>query len=202
MRFFLVRHGETPWTATRRYQGKTDVPLNAEGRRQARAIAKRLRTEKIDRLYTSTLKRASLTAREIARQTGLSPVPDRRLVEIDFGKWEGVSFKELAEEGRPEFLRWQRGTLRKIPGGESLTSLERRVNDFFHSLLENHGEETVAVISHGGPIKMFLFQALKMPPRSIWSFRIEPASISLLEGNRDLLQIVSVNDTSHLRKSS
>lgn len=197
-----MRHGETPWTVTRRYQGKTDVPLNAGGRRQAHAIAKRLRKEKIDRLYTSTLKRASLTAREIARQTGLVPVPDRRLVEIDFGKWEGASFKELAEEARPEFLKWQRGTLRQIPGGESLSSLKWRVKDFFRSLLENHGEETVAVISHGGPIKMFLFQALKMPPRSIWSFRIEPASISLLEGNRDLLQIVCVNDTSHLRKSS
>lgn len=214
MKLFLIRHGETPWTVLKRYQGTTDIPLSPRGIRQAQSIARALAPLRPAHLYTSTLRRARDTARALARKLGLEPVADPRLNEIDFGEWEGRDYKRLEEEAGLPFRRWREGRLKKPPGGESIGSLSRRVGQFFKEILKLHPEETVAVVSHGGPIKMFLFKAMrigtKRPPAgeagasplpSIWSFRIEPASISFIEGDSSLLQIVWTNRLGHLSKS-
>lgn len=185
----------------RRYQGITDIPLDSQGIQQARAIARALRTECPTQLYTSTLRRSRETARTLARELGLKPVADARLNEIHFGKWEGAYYPRLFHEAGDEFQRWREGKLRKPPGGESIGSLARRVGQFLREVIDNYPEETVAVVSHGGPIKMFLFKALKVESCSIWSFRIDPASISLIEGNQNLLQVVWTNRTEHLRET-
>ena len=198
MKLFLIRHGETPWTVAKRYQGSTDVSLSSEGIQQARAIARALRPVRPTHLYTSELRRARGTAQRVGRELGLRPVTDSRLNEIDFGKWEGVYYDRLSKEGGLPFRKWREGRLKKPPGGESITSLARRVGQFFKEVLKNHPEETVAIVSHGGPIKMFLFNALKAKSCSIWSFRIDPASITLIEGNARLLQIVWTNRLDHL----
>lgn len=198
MRLFLIRHGETPWTVQRRYQGTTDVPLSPEGRRQARALARGLRTERPSRIYTSTLRRARDTAQVIAKDLGLKPLADERLNEISFGKWEGAYYRRLPKEAGAPFQRWREGKLGSPPGGESIASLGRRVGQFLKELIRRHSGETVAVVAHGGPIKMFLFKVLKVKSHSIWSFRIDPASISLIEGDEKLLQIVWTNQTQHL----
>jgi broad specificity phosphatase PhoE len=176
----------------------SDVSLSPKGIRQAKAITRALRSDPPTRLYTSTLRRARDTAQIIARELGLRVVADERLNEIHFGKWEGVFFARLPAERGSEFWRWREGKLSKPPGGESVGSLARRVGQFLKEILKRHPEEKVAVVSHGGPIKMFLFKALKAQPCSIWSFAIDPASISLIEGNRNLLQIVWTNRIDHL----
>jgi len=198
MKLFLIRHGETPWTQSRRYQGKTDIPLTPKGIQQAKAIAHALRRDPPSQLYTSTLQRARDTAQVIAQELRVKVIADPRLNEIDFGKWEGASFDRLPELERSRFRKWREGKLRKAPGGESLASLSRRVGEILKEILHRHAEETIAVITHGGPIKTFLFKALKAESPSIWSFQIDPGSISLLEGNRNLLQIVWTNRTDHL----
>lgn len=199
MRLFLIRHGETAWTVMRRYQGTTDTSLNAEGLKQAQAIARTLQKEKITRLYCSTLKRARDTARLIGQKLKLKPAADSRLNEISFGKWEGAYYRNLYAGGGRTFTAWRRGKLRRPPGGESVDSLARRVGQFLKELVERYPDDTVAVVSHGGPIKMFLFKILKAKQSSIWSFRIDPASLSLIEGDKNLLQIVWTNRTSHLQ---
>ncbi len=198
MKLFLIRHGETPWTVAKRYQGTTDVPLSRKGIRQAKAIAQALGPYRPSRLYTSTLRRARETARRMACELGLRPVADGRLNEINFGEWEGAYYPRLSNKAGAPFRKWREGKLGKPPGGESIRSLSRRVGQFFREILRSHPEETVAVVSHGGPIKMFLFKALKAASCSIWSFRIDPASISLIEGNSNLLEIVWTNGTDHL----
>lgn len=198
MKLFLIRHGETPWTVAKRYQGTTDVPLSSKGIRQAKAIARALRTVRPTCLYTSTLGRARETAQSVGRELGLRPVADQRLNEINFGKWEGAYYHRLPQKAGAQFRQWREGKLKKPPGGESISSLARRVGQFLKEILNNHPEEAVAVVSHGGPIKMFLFKALKADCSSIWSFRIDPGSISLIEGIPNLLQIVWVNHTDHL----
>lgn len=198
MRLFLIRHGETSWTVTQRYQGTSDTPLNREGVRQAKALARVLRVERPVRLYTSTLRRAWDTAQVIARELGARTVADSRLNEIDFGKWEGASYGVPAKQAGKQFQKWREGKLQRPPGGESIASLSKRVGQFLKELMRRHPNDTVAVISHGGPIKMFLFKALRTNSASIWSFRIDPASISLLEGNQSLLQVIWTNRTHHL----
>jgi broad specificity phosphatase PhoE len=172
--------------------------LNPEGRRQARALARSLRTERPIRIYTSTLRRARDTAQVIAKDLGLKPLADERLNEISFGKWEGAYYRRLPKKAGVPFQRWREGKLESPPGGESIASLGRRVGQFLKELIRRHSGETVAVVAHGGPIKMFLFKVLKVKSHSIWSFRIDPASISLIEGDEKLLQIVWTNQTQHL----
>ena len=157
-----------------------------------------LRSYRPTRLYTSTLQRSRQTAKEVAARFRLRAVADSRLNEIDFGKWEGAFYPRLAKEGGTEFRKWREGKIRKPPGGESIDSLSRRVGSFLGEILKRHPNETVAVISHAGPIKMFFFKILKSEHGSIWSFRIDPASISLIEGNSSLLQIIWINRTDHL----
>lgn len=195
MKLFLVRHGETPWTLQGRYQGATDVPLNARGLRQARALARALRPESPDRIFTSTLCRARETARWIARAAKLRPVADPRLNEIHFGEWEGKFFDRLAESESILFQRWREGRLRRPPGGESVDSLARRVEGFFKEVTKRHSDETVIVVSHGGPLRMLLLKALKAERPSLWAFRIDPASVSLIEGSGRLFQVVWTNRT-------
>ena len=199
MRLFLIRHGETPWTVEGRYQGTTDVPLNARGLGQAKDVARALRPEQINFLYTSPLRRARETAHELTRPLRLKPAVDPRLAELNFGKWEGANFRQLAERNGSLFRKWRQGKLRRPPGGESVDSLARRTNGFLKELIHRFEDQTVAVVCHGGPIKMFLFRILKAGSASILSFRIDSGSISLIEGNRDLLQIQYINQTRHLR---
>ena len=207
MRLLLIRHGETPWTKEKRYQGSTDISLTPKGIRQAKKIARELQNHPPVRLYTSTLRRAKETAREIESHLKLQAVIDPRLNEINFGEWEGLNFSRLSKKEPVQFRRWCKGKLRKPPGGESIDSLSRRVGKFLNEILKRHENETVAVVSHGGPIKMFLFHALKkevdgfMPPATLWSFRVDPGSISLVEGDSSLLQIAWTNRTVHLLSS-
>ena len=185
----------------KRYQGKTDIPLTPRGIRQAKADARVLAAYHPSRLYTSTLRRAKETGREIETRLRLHAVRDARLNELDFGDWEGENYRHLAEEAGPEFKKWREGTLIKPPRGESVAALSRRVNQFFKEILRRHTAETVAVVSHGGPIKVFLFSVLKTNRASIWSFRIDPGSITLIEGDSRLLQIAWTNRMDHLPSS-
>ena len=195
----MIRHGETPWTIAGRYQGLTDMPLSRKGIQQAKALARALKDDRPAFLYTSALRRARDTARFIGAKIGVREIVDARLNELDFGRWEGISYRRLARSGGSQFRRWREGKLKRPPGGESVTSLARRAGQFLEDITLRHPRETVAVVAHGGPIKMILFKALKAKDCSIWSFRIDPASISLVEGDSRLLQIAWINQTNHLQ---
>ena len=201
MKLLLIRHGQTEWTAAKRFQGKSDIPLNQGGFREAGEIAEALEKYRPTRLYTSALQRAKETAAQIAEKLKLRPATDPRLNEIDFGRWEGSSYNDLSRAASLEFQKWCEGKLSKPPGGESIASLSRRVGKFLKETLANHSEETVALVSHGGTIKMFFHKVLKSERSSIWSFRIDPGSISLIEGDSSLLQIAWTNSTGHLTPS-
>lgn len=189
----MIRHGETPWTVAGRYQGLTDVPLSRRGIRQAKALARALKAEQPAFLYTSTLRRARDTARFIGAKIGAREIVDPRLNELDFGRWEGISHRRLARAGGDQFRRWREGKLKRPPGGESVVSLARRAGQFLEEITRRHSGDTVLVVAHGGPIKMMLFKALKAKGCSVWSFRIDPASVTLVEGNQRLFQIVWTN---------
>ncbi len=194
----MIRHGETEWTEKKLYQGRTDVPLNSKGIRHAKKTARALKSFPPDQLFSSTLSRARQTAKEIASEFQMSMTIDPRLNELDFGKWEGASYKEMVKQKRSTLLKWQEGKLAKLPGGESIHSITKRTRSFLKEILKKYTNKTVAVVSHAGPIKMFLFEVLKAKRPPIWAFRIEPASISFIEGDLKFLQIVWTNRTDHL----
>ena len=201
-RLILIRHGETRWTREKRYQGSTDIFLTPKGKRQARAAAKRLLARGVDILYTSSLTRARETGAAIARVIRKKPQAAPRLNEINFGTWEGKTAAELLKTKDKAFRRWERGEWVTPPGGESKAAFRNRIAGFLREVLKRHQGKTMALVSHGGPIKMMIYHLLKLSSLSLWAFRVDPASISVVEVAPRFAQLVSLNDTSHLGKRS
>ena len=137
---YVVRHGETEWNAINKVLGRTDMPLNDEGIKQAHEIACSLKDVKIDVFLCSPLCRARQTADAISNVTGIRYTIDDRLIEQDFGKFEGVDRFDGEHQAakREYFVRY--------PGGESFFDLAARV----YPLIEELGETNALLVTHGG----------------------------------------------------
>ena len=107
MRFIFVRHGETEWNVTGRYQGQTDVPLSEKGRAQAEALGKRFADIHVDEVYSSPLKRAYDTARAIAEPKGLPIHKVDGIKELNFGEWDGLTKEQLTEQFGEAFVKYR-----------------------------------------------------------------------------------------------
>lgn len=145
----LVRHGETTWNLERRFQGRRDSPLTERGRRQAEAMAGLVRDmvrrePGAWRLVTSPLGRARDTAGAIAAATGLTLEVDDRLMEIDCGEWEGLTWAEVSAGREASSRHW----IFDAPGGETHEDVQARIEDFLASL-PPEPERRVVVVSHG-----------------------------------------------------
>ncbi|MFO7265860.1 MAG: histidine phosphatase family protein [Bacillota bacterium] len=203
MRLLLVRHGETDWNASERIQGWTDIPLNAAGRRQARLLAERLREEAVAAVYSSDLARALETARYLALERPGGAVPLRvteTLREIRYGEWEGKTRQELVQAGCGPWLEaWVRGHPCPAPrGGETREEVDRRVERFLSAIFPRHEQETVIVVSHGGPLRLLLARLAGRPVSGWGGVRQANAALSevIVEPGRPPV-LVRVNDTTH-----
>jgi len=145
----LCRHGETDWNTQGRYQGRTDVPLNARGREQARALAFRLSDERVDVVYSSTLERAYDTAVAIAQMHGLDVRRDPRLDEIDQGSWEGLRRDEIARRHPAELAAWEHHPIDlRLPGGETLEEVRLRVRSALDDMMLLHDGKVICLVAH------------------------------------------------------
>jgi broad specificity phosphatase PhoE/ribonuclease HI len=197
----LLRHGQTPLSAERRFAGRGDIPLTETGRRQAAAAAARLAARGgIDVIVSSPLRRTRRTAEAAAEATGAPIVVDDDLMETDFGKWEGLSFAEAGEEDPDAMRAWLGGADAAPPGGESFTAVGRRVLGALDRVLAAYPEQTVLIVSHVTPIKTLLCRALLAPPAALFRIHLDVASLCEVDWFADGPALVrSVNDTAHLR---
>ena len=137
---YIVRHGETEWNANNKVLGRTDIPLNSNGKKQARELACSLTDLKIDVFLCSPLSRARQTADIISEAIGLEYKIDDRLIEQDFGEFEGINrfTDEYQQAKREYFVRY--------PGGESYFDMAARV----FPLIEELSEVNALLVTHGG----------------------------------------------------
>ncbi len=147
----FVRHGITDWNFQERVQGQTDVPLNATGRKQAKAIAARLSNEQWDLIYSSDLSRAKETAVTIAAALGLPVIEDQRLREMHCGEIEGTTEAD-------RIARWGTGWKKserdlKIEDNESIIG---RGMSFVQEIANKHPQQRILVVSHGALIGLTL----------------------------------------------
>jgi len=200
-RLLLVRHGETELNSSERYWGRTDVTLSAAGLRQAERLRDRLATEKLNAVYSSDLRRASLTADTIASRHKLEVITCPELREIDFGQLEGLTFDQI---GRlyPEVTRlWmERSPELKYPGGESIYQLNNRVSDFMRRLEKHANEETILIVAHSGVLRTLACQLLGIEPQHRWQIRLDLASLTVIETYPQGAILTLLNDVSHLRQ--
>jgi len=199
-KLLLVRHGNTKGNSAERFWGQTDVELSATGIRQAERLRDRLATEKIDAIYTSNLRRASVTAEIIASRHQLKVITCAGLYEINFGKLEGLTFKEISQL-YPELVKaWPtRGLDFKYPGGESITDLDNRVIKFLDRLKKHSPEETILIVAHSGILRLLICHLLGIEPWHWRQIRTDLASLSILEIYPQGAILNSLNDVSHLR---
>jgi broad specificity phosphatase PhoE len=199
----LVRHGQSTWNHERRIQGQLDPPLSEEGRRQAMRLGRRLAGRRFSGLYSSDLQRAAETSRLVGEALGIAPTPMAELREIYLGDWEGLKTDELALRFPEAWASWtEEPDWDLVPGGEGSAAFEKRVTAVLDSLFALHQEGDVLVVTHGGVIQIALHHVVGRPGRGIFPFRIQNASLTVIEKRDGRLVVSGVNDIGHLEDGS
>jgi broad specificity phosphatase PhoE len=189
----FARHGQTAPNRDGLVLGRADPELTEEGYQQAHRLAEALATEPVTAILTSPLLRARQTAEAVAAACGLPVTVDERLVEIDWGAWEGRPAGSLAVADAD---RW-RADDGAAPEGESLTSLSSRVESF---CLDNLGDRgPVVAVSHVSPIKAAAAWALGVDGTIAWRMFLGLASITRVGQGKSSPLLLSFNETGHLR---
>jgi probable phosphoglycerate mutase len=199
----LVRHGASeaafPDTPFPLVDGRADPNLSDAGYEQASALADRLASEEITRLFVTPLRRTHQTVAPLAQSTGLEPAVVDELAEVHLGEWEGGEFRVRVAQSDPlvrEIFVQERWDV--IPGAESLESLGRRVRVGVERIVEETGPDAVAVaVGHGGVIGEICRQATASRPFAF--VHMDNGSVSRLvvhANGRWMLR--SFNETSHL----
>lgn len=203
-RVVLIRHGETAWNAERRLQGHLDIDLNAEGQRQARALAAALARERFDVLVSSDLARAAQTAKAVAEVLDLPLYIDGRLRERCYGGFEGLLYAEIAERFPVEFAAWQgRDIDGALPPGENCGETFRQFYDrVIPAILgwaaDNPGK-SLALVAHGGVLECAYRAALALPLDTPRDFKVHNASINRFTVQDGKLQLESWGEVAHLQ---
>lgn len=198
-RLLLVRHGDTELGSTLRYWGQSDVKLSAVGLKQAERLRDRLATERIDAIYTSNLRRASASAEIIAAAHQLDIVGCYELNEVDFGKIEGLTFDEVSRLYPEVSQTWvSRSLSLEFPDGENFDKFNNRVSKFLSRLEKHTSDETILITAHAGPLRLLVCHLLGLELRHWRQFRIDLASLSIVETYSQGAILNLLNDVSHL----
>ena len=206
----LVRHGQTGWNAGagpggERFRGRTDLPLDDTGLAQARALAARLVADGLDppiaALYASPLIRAQQTVMPLAAELGLPIWPHAGLLDINYGRFQGLTHTEAADL-YPELYRLWRATPSRVrfPEGESLADLQARVRALLSEMTARQSGQKIVLVGHEIVNKVLVCTVLGLSLDQIWRIRQEPAALNLFQfdGPRHQWLVQGLNDTCHL----
>lgn len=202
-RLLLLRHGVTPLTLEKRFAGVGDPPLAPQGEEQARRAAARLRADArfgpIDVIVASPLARTTATAQAVADAVGLEVRPEPGLRELDFGRFEGLTFAEANAQFPAELAAFLGSPDVPPPDGEALSAVARRAAEAADRLIAGHPRKTVLAVTHVTPIKVLVCRALGAPISAVNRMELGAASLSVIDYYDDgLANVRCVNDVAHL----
>lgn len=197
MKFYIVRHGETQWNKEEVFRGRKDIPLNETGKYQAERTGTYFADKPITRILSSPLSRAMQTAGAIGRTTGTPVEPVEALTDINFGIWEGIPLREVNERYPSDFALWMTSPERlRIEGTETLDEVRKRISDGLANL--RNGEDANVIVTHRVICKVIVLYLLSLGNEHFWDMKFDPASVTLVEQNRDRWVLSHSNDTCHL----
>lgn len=200
VRLLFVRHGQTLWNKELRYNGDTDTELTALGRRQADAVAARLQHRRLAAVICSDRQRATQTADPIAAACHSPIRPDWRWREVCFGEAEGLRWREVVERFPASARSWAENRAdAAMPGGESMLDVARRVEPALIELATEFENKTVAVVSHGGPLRVALCLVLAADVTQHWRYNVMPCTLSEVAVYPSGGVLNLLNDACHLR---
>lgn len=197
MKLYLVRHGQTIENVKKITMGQRHGRLTTVGIRQAQLLGEQLKNFEFDVIYSSDLKRASATLKEIKRHFPKTPITynknlrETKLGELEGKRWDKISMEDIAGD----FIT------KKAKGGESLQDLKRRVNKFINLIKKKHVNDQVLIVAHAGTIKMFLSILQGVSVKKIFeSTDLENASICEIEVTPNKTKVFYINKTTNKRK--
>jgi len=200
VRIILVRHGQTAWnlgSGPERFRGR--LPLDEAGHSQALALDRRLRNEPIDAVYVSPLQRTWQTVAPLAERLGLCIQSDGRLLDIDYGLFQGLDHKEAAAAFPQHHQSWlvTPGQVH-LPQGESLGDVRRRLVRLLDELAHKHRGQTVLLAGHQVVNKVLACTLLGLDLDRIWHVGQDTAAINVFQQVDGAWHILCLNDTCHL----
>jgi broad specificity phosphatase PhoE len=200
MKLFCVRHGETLFNLEGRIQGQSDSRLSPLGRRQCEAVANSLAGLEIDAIVASPLERARESAQVVAKCLGLTVTLDPRLMEINAGVFQGLTWEEIEVRYPQEAARWRaQDPDFRIPQGESRREVMVRARAAFDAIFQREYRQVI-VMAHGGSLSAGLKSLLGIPAERN-PFAFANASISTLLWGSDV-KLLGLNETGHLHATA
>jgi len=190
---YLIRHGENDFTGKRLAGCQPGVHLNANGKIQAQRLADYLAGTPFTAIYSSPLERAVETAQPLAERRGLAVQPREGLMEVDFGRWQGLTFTYLRRLSNWKELYKNAETF-TFPDGESISAAQRRVVAALDDIASRHSEkDAVACVSHSDSIRLAVAFYLHMPLAGFHQLRVDLVSITVLAMGKGTAYLAAFN---------
>jgi probable phosphoglycerate mutase len=197
---YLVRHGQTAWNKEEIFRGRTDIPLDETGLKQAELAGEYFKAMVIQGVYSSPLLRAWQTAEPIALFQNLKAQPTEGIIDMSFGNWEGHALQEIERIDPETYRQWREGPhLAKLPGGESLDDVRFRAMAALEWVIKKHPEGSVVLISHRVVNKVLICGILGIDNSHFWQIAQDTAAINLIQYKRGRYVLSSMNETCHLK---
>lgn len=194
IRLLLIRHGEVEERYHRVFGGRIDMELSPQGHEQAAVLAAYLQRRSIDALYASPMRRAQQTLAPLAAQRTSVPVTMAGLREVDFGDWTGMSWEQVHARFQVSAFEWLDQLERNgFANGETAAEFRGRVEPCLREILERHAGHTVAVVCHGGVVRMLLSILLELPLPKMAAFEIDYASLTSVERHPHKTEVMLLN---------
>lgn len=177
---YIMRHGKTEWNALHKLQGRTDIPLNEEGKRMARQACEKYKELNIDVCYCSPLVRALETAQIVLKNRKIPIIEDKRLSEMSFGEYEGIE-NSLAIPDCPINVIFNQPEkyIESVGGAETFEQLFARTGSFLKEVVEPQIQagKDILIVGHGAMNSSIICQVKQLPIEEFWSAGIEQCKI-------------------------
>jgi probable phosphoglycerate mutase len=197
---YLVRHGQTAWNKEEIFRGRTDVPLDETGLKQAELAGQYFKGMEIHAIYSSPLSRAWQTAQKIAQIQTVKVEPLGGILDMSFGDWEGHAHQEIRKMDNETYRQWVESPhLVKLPGGESLDDVRGRAMAALEEVLRKHSEKTIVLVSHRVVCKVMICAILGLDNSHFWQIAQDTTAINLIQYKKGKYILSLMNETCHLK---
>jgi broad specificity phosphatase PhoE len=197
---YLVRHGQTAWNKEEIFRGRSDVPLDEIGLREAELVGEYLKGMNIHAIYSSPLLRARETARRIAQFFNLKVQPLSGINDMSFGKWEGRPLKEIQISERELYQQWrEKPHLVRFQGGESLDEVRARAMAALDEVVQYHHGKSLVLVSHRVVNKVIICGVLRIDNSHFWQIGQDTAAINRIQFQEGRYILSLLNESCHLK---
>lgn len=191
----FLRHGQAKNNTEKILAGRTEgIPLTEIGIKQAEQTAKLLEHMNISAIYSSPIQRAKHTAQIVGEHNSVDVKIDERLIELDMGKFTGMTYDEIFKTHGNVFLKFYNGELEIAHNGvETFAEVKSRVRGIADHVIEKHQNENVVLVTHMDPIKAMLATIINLSSMNLFELIIENASLNIFREIEKKVSISGIN---------